>query len=137
MLWGSKAGEYPFWSWTGLMPCPGSGFAYLAVAVVVLMTGCTKTDDRRAEPTAAAGKPANSPKLRLTADKLSRGISFSSRDLPSYVKRFYGVAQAEPFGRWTTGKLAFVELDGTLPHSVRMWGTRHILSWVRRGASSR
>jgi len=85
------------------------------MALVVLMTGCTKTDDRRAEPKAAAGKSANPPKQHLTADVLSLGISFSTGQLPSYVKRFYGVGQAEPFGRWTTGKLAFVELDGTLP----------------------
>lgn len=58
--------------------------------------------------------------MQLTPNVLDQPVLFSSAQLANYVKYTYGLDQAEPFGRWTKGKIVLLEFKGALPEKFDM-----------------
>jgi phosphoglycerol transferase len=51
---------------------------------------------------------------------LSEGIDFTRRELPAHVSSTDGLAQAEPWGRWTEGGVATIRLVNPLPEKFTL-----------------
>lgn len=89
--------------------------------ILVLAAVCAACDpggDGKPEKAAAplaASAPSAAETQAIAPESLKQPIRFAAEALPSFVKRTYGIGKAETFGRWSTGKLAIIELNGTLP----------------------
>ena len=90
---------------------------WLALATVIMACSACGPEGREIGSTAPSGGLTGQTIQQLAADSLKQPIRFSSEPLPPFVKRTYGIGQAETMGRWTTGKLAVIELTGALPRS--------------------
>ena len=93
------------------------------IALAAACAACDSGGEGKSEKAAApviTSAPSAAAMQAIAAESLKQPIRFADEPLPSFVKRTYGIGKAESFGRWTTAKLAIIELNGNLPELLRV-----------------
>jgi phosphoglycerol transferase len=84
----------------------------MAALVCMALVAC---GERTEVAPKSAATPAPVAVTPAQPASLADGIVFSKATLPDFVAKTEGIAQAEPFGRWTDGAKAVVEFKEPLP----------------------